>query len=134
MQRGLLPISQYALRFYGQVAYHDYEGATLVPGERKRFQECVGDPNVSILVLRNHGIVTLGASVADAFLKMYFLDRACAVQIALCNSGELLIEPPAGICALTARQFLGSEEENMDKKLALEWSALKRLVADETMD
>ena len=56
-----------------------YEGATLVSVERKRLQECVGDPVASILVLRNHGIVTLGASVADTFLKMYFLDRACAV-------------------------------------------------------
>jgi hypothetical protein len=65
---------------------------------------------------------------------MYFLDRACGVQISLCNSGESLIEPPTEICKLTARQFLGSEEEDMDKKLALEWSALKRLVADETMD
>ena len=134
MQRGLLPISQYALRFYGKVAYHDYEGATLVPGERKRLQECVRDPNVSVLVLRNHGMVTLGASVADALIKMYFLDRACGVQISLCNSGESLIEPPVEICELTARQFLGSEEEDMDKKLALEWSALKRLVADEAKD
>lgn len=71
MQRGLLLISQYALRFYGQVAYHDYEGATLVPGERKRFQECVADTNVSTLVLRNHGIVTLGASVANVFEKVF---------------------------------------------------------------
>ena len=59
LSSGLLPISQYALRFYGRVGYHDYEGATLVPGERERLQQSMGENNV--LILRNHGLLSTGA-------------------------------------------------------------------------
>ena len=63
------------------------------------------------------------------FMNMYFLDRACQVQMQCENSGDDIIFPSAEVCELTARQFAGSEEEDMQEKLELEWSALLRLVA-----
>ncbi len=134
MAHGVRPISQYAIRFFGQVAYHDYRGATLVSGERESIQQAVSDPNIKILVLRNHGLVTLANSIPEVFLNMYFLDRACRVQM-LCESGAAnIITPEDEICRLTASQFAGSEEEDMQQKLDLEWTALLRLIKDQEED
>ncbi len=125
---GVRPLTQYSLRFHNQIAYHDFRGATLVEGEREALQGAVSDPNVRILVLRNHGMVTLGCSIPEAFMNMYFLDKACQVQMLCENSQEEMIFPPEDVCNLTARQFAGSEEEDMQEKLALEWNALLRLI------
>ena len=129
---GLMPISQFALRFYGKVGYHDYEGATLIPGERERLQRSITDN--SVLILRNHGLLTVGVSVAEAFDRMFMLNNACQVQIDAMQTGDEVIIPSKEICELTARQYAGNEEEDMDERLILEWQALLRLIEHQTPD
>ena len=132
LSSGLLPISQFALRFYGKVGYHDYEGATLVPGERERLQQSMGDNNV--LILRNHGLLSTGGSVAEAFDRMFMLNNACQVQIDAMQTGDQIVVPSKEVCELTVRQYAGEEEEDMDERLELEWQALLRLIDNQTPD
>ncbi|MBZ2187150.1 MAG: class II aldolase/adducin family protein [Bryobacter sp.] len=107
---GLLPISMYALGYYQQVAYHDFEGPSLDLDERGRLGANLGDRNV--LVLRNHGLLTCGATVAQAFVRMYRLERACQVQLAAQATGARLVVPPEPVCRLSAErsdQFLSTQ-------------------------
>src|SRR5438552_8044931 len=86
---GLLPISQQSLYPLMGLAYHDYEGVALNPEEKVRLVRDLGDQHS--MILRNHGLLTCGASVADAFLFMYILQKACEVQIrAQAGGGELI--------------------------------------------
>lgn len=132
LSSGLLPISQFALRFYGKIGYHNYEGATLVPGERERLQQSMARNNV--LILRNHGLLTAGRSVAEAFNRMFMLNSACQVQIDAMQTGDEIVLPSTQVCELTARQYAGEEEEDMDERLTLEWQALMRLIDNQIPD
>jgi len=86
MQRdGLLPLNQHALQVIGDVAYHDYEGTARNPEERARFLADLGDRH--IMVLRNHGLLIVGTSIAAAFVATYRMERACAMQLAFQQSG-----------------------------------------------
>ena len=78
-QAGLLPISQQSTFVLASLAYHDYEGVAFRPDEGPRLQKDLGTAN--FLVLRNHGLLTCGPSVADAFLAMYTFENACRIQI-----------------------------------------------------
>ncbi len=82
---GLLPLNQHALQVIGDVAYHDYEGAARSPEERARFLADLGDRHV--MVLRNHGLLVVGTSIARAFISTYRMERACAMQLAFQQSG-----------------------------------------------
>jgi ribulose-5-phosphate 4-epimerase/fuculose-1-phosphate aldolase len=82
---GLLPLNQHALQVIGDVAYHDYEGTARNPEERARFLADLGDRRV--MVLRNHGLLVVGASIAAAFIATYRMERACAMQLAFQQSG-----------------------------------------------
>src|ERR1700678_2487124 len=87
-RRGLLPISQQSLFVLSSLAYHDYEGVALNPDEQPRLVRDLGDK--AYLMLRNHGLLTVGASPADAFLYMYLFEAACAIQVrAQGGGGEL---------------------------------------------
>lgn len=87
-KRGLLPASQKALTVMGWLAYHDFEGPALSAGERPRIVADLGDR--SILILRNHGLLTIGETVGEAFVWMYRIETACRQQIdALAGGGEL---------------------------------------------
>ncbi len=77
---GLLPISQHALRTYGMLTYHDYEGIALDLDERERLAGDLG-PTSKAMILRNHGLLTVGKTVSEAFDIMYYLDTACQIQI-----------------------------------------------------
>jgi ribulose-5-phosphate 4-epimerase/fuculose-1-phosphate aldolase len=77
---GLLPISQHSLRTYGMLTYHDYEGIALELDERSRLARDLG-PTSMAMILRNHGLLSLGGSVSEAFEIMYYLDTACQIQI-----------------------------------------------------
>lgn len=89
---GLLPISQQSLFPLASVAYHDYEGVALNPDEKARLVRDLGDKHN--LILRNHGLLTCAETVADAFLFMYILQKACEVQIrAQAGGGELIAVP-----------------------------------------
>ncbi len=99
-KHGLLPITQTALHVYGDVAYHDFEGIAEDLAERERIVRDLGDRHV--LILRNHGTLTLGETVADAFLRMYFLERACEAQVAALAGNGAVCEAPPGTAEKTA--------------------------------
>ncbi|KQB53652.1 aldolase [Pseudomonas endophytica] len=128
---GLLPVNQISMEFYGRVAYHDYEGIALDLAEQQRLIRDLGDK--SVLILRNHGLLTVGETVGQAFLRMYYLEKACEIQLAAQASGEVLL-PPATVCAHTERQFnepsrpLQEGELSDPDGMALAWSALLRLL------
>lgn len=96
---GLLPITQTALQIHADVAYHDFEGIAEDLDERERIVRDLGDKHV--LMLRNHGTLTVGATVAEAWLRMYALERACEAQIAA-QAGGAPLEAPAEAAERTA--------------------------------
>jgi len=89
-REGLLPISQQSLFVLASLAYHDYEGVALNDGERPRLVDDLGDKNN--LMLRNHGLITLGETIPDAFLGMYIFEAACMVQVRALAGGRELIQ------------------------------------------
>jgi len=90
-EAGLLPLSQSAMRFTGQVAYHDYGRAATDQTERSRLQEDLGDKWV--MLLRNHGILTTGKTVGDAFISAFHLEKACQAQAFAQAMGQPLVLP-----------------------------------------
>jgi ribulose-5-phosphate 4-epimerase/fuculose-1-phosphate aldolase len=96
-EKGLLPISQQATVALASLGYHDYEGIAVRDDEKPRLQRDLGDN--TCLILRNHGLLTVGATVADAFLNMYLLERACEVQLAAQSGGAALLEVDPRIAA-----------------------------------
>ena len=89
LEEGLLPISMGATAFFEDIAYHDYEGPSLYLEERERLQESLGDKKV--LILRNHGLLTVGRTVAEAFIRLYRLESACQVQLDAGAAGSLRV-------------------------------------------
>jgi len=88
-KNGLLPISQQSLFVLSSLAYHDYEGVALNEAEKPRLVRDLGDK--LFYMLRNHGLLTLGTTIADAFLQMYIFEAACMVQVrAQSGGGELI--------------------------------------------
>jgi ribulose-5-phosphate 4-epimerase/fuculose-1-phosphate aldolase len=94
---GLLPISQISLVPIATLAYHDYEGIALNEDEKPRLVADLG--NSSCLILRNHGLLTVGQSIPDAFLFMYALETACQIQLAAQSGGGALTEVNPAIVA-----------------------------------
>jgi len=88
MKRGLLPISQQATVIMNSLAYHDYEGIAVRDDERTRLQQHLGTANY--LMLRNHGLLTVGRTVGDAFLHMYTFESACQIQVGALAGGEVI--------------------------------------------
>ena len=78
-EEGLLPISQHSLFPLATLGYHDYEGVALDHSERPRLQKDLGSHN--IMLLKNHGTLTVGRTCAEAFMRMYILERACTMQV-----------------------------------------------------
>jgi ribulose-5-phosphate 4-epimerase/fuculose-1-phosphate aldolase len=86
MKAGLMPLTQTALNVISDVSYHDYEGITLDLDERSRIVNDLGDKN--LMILRNHGTMAAGEEIGDAFLRMYFLERACEAQVHALSGGS----------------------------------------------
>jgi len=128
---GLLPVNQISMEFYGRVAYHDYEGVALDMSEQERLVRDLGDKPV--LMLRNHGLLTVGETVSQAFLRMYYLEKACEIQLAAQAAGELVL-PSAEVCEHTERQFndpgrpLEEGELSDPDAMQLAWAAMLRLL------
>ena len=101
---GLQPCNQWSLQFYQRVAYHAFEGIALDHAERERLVANLG-ATARALILRNHGLVTLGRTVPEAFILMYNLERACKVQMAIQASGQAIHPVPAEVCERTALQY-----------------------------
>ena len=86
---GVLPVSQQSIFVLASLAYHDYEGVALLEGEKPRLVRDLGDK--SFFMLRNHGLLTVGSSIADAFVLMYIFESACTIQLrAQAASPELI--------------------------------------------
>jgi len=96
-RQGLLAISQQSLFILSTLGYHDYEGLALNPEEQPRLVHDLGDKHC--LMLRNHGLLTLGRSPADAFLLMYTFEAACMIQVRAQAGGQELIPIPPTIVA-----------------------------------
>ena len=92
---GLLPLSQTSLFPYASLAYHDYEGVALNDEEKPRLVADLGNANA--LILRNHGLLTTGKTIADAFLFMYVLETACQIQLMAQSTGGELVHVPQPI-------------------------------------
>ena len=92
-KNGLLPLSQHSIFVLASLAYHDYEGVALNEDEKPRLVADMGDK--TYLMLRNHGLLTVGESISDAFLAMYFFEASCMIQLrAQAGGGELIpIDP-----------------------------------------
>jgi len=101
-KQGLLPLNQTSMLFNGRLAYHDYEGIALDLDERERLVRDLGDK--SAMLLRNHGTLAVGTSVADAFQTMYYLERSCAMQVAAQSGDVELVFPGSSVQDLVARQ------------------------------
>ncbi len=119
-QDGLLPLSQHALRFYEQLAYHDYEGLALSSQEQTRLIASLGAR--AAMMLRNHGTLVCGRSIAEAFVLMETLDKACAIQLKAQSGGVKLHQPAPALCRQTHLALVG--EGSVEG--ALEWPALLR--------
>lgn len=119
---GLLPISQHAMRFYGQIGYHDYEGLTLTEAEGERMLKSLAD--YPALFLRSHGTLVCGRTVAEAYVLMDTLDKACAIQWRAQAGGTSLVTPPAEVLARTAKQLVSDDVPEGER----EWPALLRLL------
>jgi len=120
---GLLPLTQTSHRFYPRVAYHDFTGPERDPGERDKLAAHLGGYNV--MVLRNHGLLTVGASIPETFNRMYGLERSCQAQLAAmaCNT-ELNVLPQAIVDKSVAMYAPGAVRPYG----LLEWRALLRLL------
>ncbi len=121
LERGLLPMTQTAMRF-SKVAYHDYEGVVLEMDERKRLLANLGDANV--MLLRNHGTLALGDSVAEAFNNIYRLERACRSQLLAQAANDRVLLPPAAVIEKTNHMYKPNVRRPMG---VLEWPAMRRL-------
>lgn len=123
-EEGLLPISQHALKFYGHIGYHGYEGIALDLEERDRLVASLGVHRV--MILRNHGLLAAGRTIAEAFLNIYFLERACQAQVKALSGGRKLSMPPTAVCERTAAQF--NREEGL-AHAEMAWQSALRLIA-----
>lgn len=124
-REGLLPLSQHALRFYGKIGYLDYCGLFDSPEKRAALPGTLGDGDV--LMLRNHGPLVIGKSVRECFSRMYYLERACRMQVATLsqcrNPARDLAWPSDENCRTMAKVF-----ENGDAVIDREWTALVRML------
>jgi ribulose-5-phosphate 4-epimerase/fuculose-1-phosphate aldolase len=104
-RQGLLPVNQFGVTFYGKIAYHDYDGPGLRPEEQKKFVANLGDKRM--MFLRNHGTLTHGRSIGEAFILMHNLERTCRIQIAAQAGGGELALPPPDVIARTVKTAQG---------------------------
>jgi ribulose-5-phosphate 4-epimerase/fuculose-1-phosphate aldolase len=122
-REGLRPVSQQAAVVLTSLGYHDYEGLALNEDEKPRLVRDLGDN--TFLILRNHGLLTVGPTVADAFLSMFLLERACRIQIGAQSGKGELVE--------VARPILDGMKEQTKVVLkglggALVWPGLLRML------
>ena len=118
---GLLPISQQAMLALASLAYHDYEGLALNEEEKPRLVADLGDR--SHLILRNHGLLTVGRTAAEAFLSMFLLERACKIQILAQTGGGELVGIPEPVVRLVESQV---KAVTVGQGAALTWPGLLR--------
>ena len=120
-EHGLLPIHQEAMLIQSQVGYHDYEGVAFDHDERPRLVADLADHNY--MILRSHGTLTGGRSVAEAFSRMYHLERACEMQIAALAGGSPVVVPGEAVQAVARAQGADQSQRVADEYI---WPAMLR--------
>ncbi|PZE14611.1 class II aldolase [Pseudomonas sp. 57B-090624] len=123
-KQGLLPLSQQSLFVLASLAYHQYEGVALNHEEKARLQADLG--NANFLILPNHGLLTAFGSIADAFLGMFTLQRACEIQVMAQSGGAELIHIPQQILDGARAMIAGVMKTSSGMGGALPWPALLR--------
>lgn len=118
---GLLPISQQSLLPLASLSYHDYEGLALNEEEKPRLVADLGNKNH--MILRNHGLLTVGETVAEAFFSMFVLERACRIQILAQAGGRKLVSVPQTVLDLVSQQ---TDAVMVGQGAALAWPGLLR--------
>ncbi|WBV42206.1 class II aldolase/adducin family protein [Pseudoroseomonas cervicalis] len=128
-QGGLLPLNQMSMELHDRVAIHDYEGIAADDnlGERERIVRDLGDR--PCLILRNHGLLTIGRTVGEAFYWMYYLEQSCRIQVAAQSTGAPLALPPLEMVQRVREQAADSPVKGW-----LPWQALKRKMDREQPD
>ncbi len=122
-EQGLLPMSQHAMLVHEDVAYHDYEGVALDHDERPRLVRDLGTHN--LMILRNHGTLSMGKTCADAFLRMYYLERSCTIQVRALSGGAKINPTNQGVPEKTGE--LGAK--SFDGPIGdMAWPGLLRLL------
>jgi ribulose-5-phosphate 4-epimerase/fuculose-1-phosphate aldolase len=124
MKCGLLPISQHAMRVQPEVTYHDYEGVALYKEEQARMAHDLGAKSKA-MILRNHGLIALGATVREAFEIMYYLDAACQIQIDACAGGLHNVQIMSDAAAQKSYDRLSMADHPREHR---DWPALLRLL------
>jgi ribulose-5-phosphate 4-epimerase/fuculose-1-phosphate aldolase len=127
MEEGLLPITQTSMRFANHIGYHDYEGPAIDLDEQRRLVEHLGPHNA--MILRNHGLITCGRSVGEAFNLMYHLDLACKTQVDVMAARAQVTVPPEDVVAHTAHMYQPTTRRPYG---VLEWPAMLRLLKYES--
>jgi ribulose-5-phosphate 4-epimerase/fuculose-1-phosphate aldolase len=122
LKEGLRMVSQAAIRFYNRVGYHNYEGITEDFGERARINKSLG--NNRALIMRNHGLLTVGKTMREAFVLMKSLLDAAEIQLVMEATGGELVEIPAAICEKTAHQY----EHHDSGRGSADWPAYLRML------
>lgn len=124
---GLLPLNQWSMQFTGAIAYHDYEGIALDLDERERLVADLGDK--SVMILRNHGLLTCGRSVAEAFKLTHNMERSCRAQLAVQSAGAAFVTPSPAVAEKTAGQYARAYDGmELRGKPDAEWEAFKRML------
>jgi len=121
-KQGVLPLSQQSIFVLSSLAYHDYEGVALRDDEKPRLVKDLGDR--SFLMLRNHGLLTLGPTVADAFVNMYLFEAVCTIQVRALSGGTELVHVDPRIIAGAQQQ--AKEVTKGVGGGALSWPGLQR--------
>ncbi len=125
---GLLPLTQNSMRFDGHLGYHDFEGPALSTDEQQRLVADLGENNA--MILRNHGLLTAGPGVAEAFNTLYQLETSCRAQVAALSAGPAGVSaPPQEVIDFTAKVF---DPRTIRPYGRLEWPAMLRKVEAET--
>ena len=122
MECGLLPITQTAMRF-NDISYHAYESVAIDLDEQSRLVSDLG--NQTAMILRNHGLLTVGPSVAQAFNTLYWLEMACKAQVDALSSGVKLTIPPDEVVKRTHHLYQPEVRRPFGE---MEWPAMLRLV------
>tara|TARA_B100001123_G_scaffold82196_1_gene93702 strand:+ start:16 stop:762 length:747 start_codon:yes stop_codon:yes gene_type:complete len=122
LKDGLIPMIQDAAIFHKRVSYHDWEGMSTEQEECKRLSKSLG--NNKVMILRNHGLLTCGETIGEAFMLMYYLDRACKNQIDVLSTKMDSVIPSSNLMEYAAGQF----EDPRFRLGKHEWPALLRLL------
>ena len=122
LECGLLPLTQNAM-FFGRIGYHDYEGPAIDLDEQKRLVKDLG--GAAALILRNHGLLTAGKTVCDAFVTMHWLEKACQAQVMAMSCQSPLNRVGEDVVKLTNDRYAPGQRRKITE---LEWPAMLRML------